>query len=167
MRAAPPVQATSQAAGLWRFSQLALGALAAASLVHWVAGWLEAPESWDLMACGVAALLAWLVAARCALPTTHGLRWNGSVWSIRSQGTGEAEGAAGLMIDLGSWLLVRFERLDALPDRHPHARLSLRQRVQWLSLSRHDNPASWHGLRVALHSSASPPGTPAAADPAG
>jgi hypothetical protein len=71
------------------------------------------------------------------------------------------------MIDLGSWLLVRFEWLEARPDMHPDTEFAGPSRVHWLAMSRHDNPASWHGLRVALHSSASPPGTPAAADPAG
>ncbi|MEO7851319.1 MAG: hypothetical protein ABIR94_03560 [Rubrivivax sp.] len=104
----------------------------------------------------MAAVLAWLVVSRSALPAAHGLRWNGSAWCLSSQAMGESHGAARLMIDLGSWLLVRFEWREAQPAR--------RLRVHWLSMSRHDNPASWHGLRVALHASPTRTDRPPAAD---
>ncbi len=50
------------------------------------------------------------------------------------------------MIDLGVWLLVRFD-----PSGTQSAK---KERSHWLAFARAQDPATWRGLRVALYASA-------------
>ena len=141
MRVAPPVQALSCSAGPWRGFHLTLYALSAAVAVAWAAAQL-----WGAgMAAGGAAAAALAVVAigrRWRAQPASRLAWDGAAW-VWYPPRGEAlAGQARLMIDLGSWMLVRF-----VPGAH------------WLPLSRRD-AADWQALRVALH--AAPPSPPGA-----
>jgi hypothetical protein len=162
MRAAPPVQATSRVGGAWPLVQRTLLGTAAASLVHWLAGWLDVPAVAALFAAAGSGALAWVWAATRRLPPPQRLRWDGSQWSLASLGpghlAGEANGKALPIIDLGSWMLVRFDVCEARDDR--------KSRPHWLALSRTQEPAVWRALRVALYATAPGAAMTDAADPA-
>jgi hypothetical protein len=157
MRAAPPVQATSRVGGGWWLAQRVLVAVVAANLVHWLAGWLDAPALAAPIAAGLAAALAWVWASTRRLPQAWHLHWDGAHWSLgspsRAGAAGEASGSALPMIDLGTWMLVRFDPSEAGGDRT--------SRPQWLVFSGARDPAAWRALRVALYAGA--PGRGAAA----
>jgi hypothetical protein len=86
------------------------------------------------------------VAAGCALLAAGGVAWQ----TQRSQGVGElawdgaqwqwrgSVGQAYAAIDLGGWLLLRFE-----PDAGSH---------QWIAAARDHTVGSWPALRAALFS---------------
>jgi hypothetical protein len=147
MRAAPPVQALSRAAGAWRMVQCVLCATAAGSLVFWAGCWWAGPGVWSALAGGAAAALAWVLVRRFDRPAVQRLRWDGNAWFADAPGTEWVRGRAVLVIDLGAWVLVRFFLEGHRP--WPQSR--------WLPLSRTDNHGAWHGLRVALHARASLP----------
>ena len=143
MRVAPPVQALSCSAGVWRSLQQGLVALSAGV----AAGWAGAQLGVDGAALAAGALISGLAAAawagrRLDEPASR-LAWDGAAWQLQRAPQGETQaGQAALMIDLGDWMLVRFM---------PGAR--------WLPLSRRAH-ADWQALRVALH--AVPPLRPGA-----
>ncbi len=68
------------------------------------------------------------------------LAWDGSAWQLCLPDREVRSGQVALMLDLGSWMLVRFSPLG------------LRRRgTVWLPLSRRDAAGAWPALRVALH----------------
>jgi hypothetical protein len=62
--------------------------------------------------------------------------WNGARWRWQEPGTSAAVELPGWRpaLDLGGWLLLRDDA------------------GRWCGLAAGDDPARWHGLRVALHS---------------
>ena len=140
MRAAPPVQALSCSAGPWRWIQVTLYASSAAVAAGWSAARLWQPGAGSLgvgKAFGLgAAIAAWLGLA----PRRAQLVWDGNAWKMRRERAAACAGQPRLMLDLGSWMLVRFD-----PEGVPASS------AVWLPLSRSDAVASWPALRVALH----------------
>ncbi len=129
--------------------QLALYAISTAVAVWWLGAQraqLGAPLLLlSLMLGGVAAL----VARRALSGPAHSLGWDGSTWQLQRSGIDGRAGRVALMLDLGSWLLVRF-----VPDA---AAARTRRRATWLPLSRRDAAEAWPALRVALHAPPAPP----------
>jgi len=129
--------------------QLALYAISTAVAVWWLGAQHVQPGAplllLSLLLGGVAALVAWRALSGPALS----LGWDGSAWQLQRSGIDRQAGRVALMLDLGSWLLVRFVP-DAAPAR-------TRRRAAWLPLSRRDAPAAWPALRVALHAPPAPP----------
>ncbi|HYN58913.1 MAG TPA: hypothetical protein VET87_05075 [Rubrivivax sp.] len=155
MRVAPPVQALSCGAGPWRFAQLLLYALAAFVFVYWggarlldggLAVWLGSLAS---------ALAAAACAARGLLRPARLLIWDAAAWSVAAPGGSAQTGRVTLMLDFGSWMLVRFCPAAPSGGRWPPW-------PQWLPLSSRDAGGSWPALRVALHSLPSWAAEPAA-----
>ena len=163
MRAAPPVQAVSSAAGAWRAVQQALYVSTAGSLGFWALSWWVGPGALSVLGSAGAMWAAWIGASRFDRRLPQRLVWNGTAWSADGPGVEPVTGHAQLMIDLGSWVLVRVDAQAASRLRGP--------RPRWLPLRRGDNPGVWHGLRVALHApgvapdSARPPALPRTAGP--
>jgi hypothetical protein len=99
---------------------------------------------WSVLGGGAAAALAWVLAERVDRPVAQRLRWDGNAWCADAPGPEWVQGRAVLVIDLGTWVLVRF-----FPEGHRPW-----QQSRWLPLSRTDNQGVWHGLRVALQARA-------------
>jgi hypothetical protein len=137
MRAAPAVQVPSRDGGLWRAAQALLAALAAAGGVSWAAGWAEVPAgSTALLALAAAGVAAGLQAlAAPAPPRTIG--WDGGGWWLEEAGCAREAGRIRPSLDLGAWMLVRFE-----PEPGGAGR--------WLPLARRDAPAAWPAWRAAV-----------------
>jgi hypothetical protein len=133
MRAAPALQLTLERFSAWRTSVALLCAAAAAS----IAAWLQAGP-WT----AVAAALA----AGVSLPLTRRvpcrLSWDGERWRLGAAGAPLDElpcGTLRVMIDVGGFLLLRFEAEGA-------------RAMQWLPVQRSGLEASWHALRCAVYS---------------
>jgi hypothetical protein len=142
MRAAPALALTIERYGCWRVTVALLCAAAAAA----VGAWLGAGR-WAV-AIGIVAAAGSLVTTR---RTAVRLSWDGEQWAL---GLGPAPsghvavGRPRVMIDIGPFMLLRFERASAP--------------VLWLPLQRYGYEASWHALRCAVYS----PRPPAASVPA-
>jgi hypothetical protein len=124
MRVQQLVYASSAAvAGFWVGAQCGFGA----------AAWLP-------LGLVLALAAAWLSGRRLRSAPAL-LIWDGSVWSLRREGAAQQPGRALPMLDLGTWVLVRFEPIESDALRGS----------RWLALGRRNAPAGWPALRVALH----------------
>jgi hypothetical protein len=131
--AAPPVRVSLGRGWAWpAFVGACVGA-AAANAAAWclLAGEIEPALPLALL-CGLcaASIAAWQT------HRSHGtgeLRWDGASWQWQG-----SDGDAHVAIDLGRWMLLRFEPSDG-------AR-------QWLAASRGRTDGPWPALRAALYS---------------
>jgi hypothetical protein len=143
MRAAPPVQALSCSAGRWQSVQQVLYASTAAVSSYWAGSHLVGGGPWLALASLALGLGGAAAAVRgTALPPRQ-LAWDGAVWALHSSQDGWRPGQVMLMLDLGTWMLLRF-----MPTP-PHG--ARRAAAQWLPLSARDAAGSWPALRVALY----------------
>ena len=145
MRTAPAVHLSLEADTPWRVGLCLLCAAAAAAPLAWSMLWLRMPPGAALGG-GVAVALG--TAGMLWQRLDHGtvaLAWDGAQWWL--QGRGDVQPHAGrmqLMIDLGTWVLLRFMPAPA-PAAQPGAR------GHWLALSQTRHRPHWHALRCALH----------------
>ena len=133
MRAAPPVQMACGRDGRWRYAVGVLVAATAVGLGHWASGWLgRSPE---------VLVVATLLAAMAGVGVAWGLGgmadpgwlvWDGRAWALQGQ-----PGQVAVMIDLGSWMLLRFRTQGSTGWR-------------WLPLSVRTCGAPAHLCRAAL-----------------
>lgn len=136
-----------------RASRLALGGLTGVSLAV-AAVW--AMQRGDEIGWGVLALV--VIGSLVTLPgllrmADRRLRWDGQAWHLSRpdhQAEPAAVGRVAVALDVGDWMLLRFEStpLSTAPAR------------RWLPVSRATIGPSWHALRCAAHA------RPAAAMPA-
>ncbi len=151
MRNAPPVRLP-----LGRADRLARagGARALGSARAGVAAWiglragLVSDASVALLAalaCGAGvALSSWYGRAGRPRAATR-LRWNGEGWRLLLGDIG-GEGVDGTLratIDLGDWMLLRFDATGRLPSGVA--------RTSWWAVGRADHPERWHPLRCAVY----------------
>jgi hypothetical protein len=140
MRTAPAVHLPLEADTPWRVGLCLLFALTAATLAAWAASWLRASPLLTLGAALGAALPAGMLPWRSLPAGATALAWDGTQWQLHLRDPVQTvQGRAQLMIDLGTWLLLRFVPADAA------------LRVCWLALSRSRHGPHWHALRCALH----------------
>jgi len=142
--AAPAVSVQGKGGSAWRLLQAGLPALAAAAVIAWGLGHGQLPlwPAWATFA--VMAVVAWHVLR----PRTVNLSWDGQVW----QADGQA-GSVEVMIDLGSWLLLRLR-----PVAPPSVKTSA---SVWMPLSASEAGPALHALRAAVYCPAPEP-TPGA-----
>jgi hypothetical protein len=137
MRAAPPVQMACGRGGRWRHAVGVLAATAALGLGFWAIGWLgRSPEALQvvlLLAVVSGVAVTWQLGS---LADPGLLVWDGRSWSLQGQ-----PGQVAVMIDLGTWLLLRFQG-----QGEPGSR--------WLPLDVRDCGAPAHLCRAALHAHA-------------
>jgi hypothetical protein len=149
MRAAPAFELTLRVGqrervliGIW--CALSCAVLAAWLVAHGWALWRHDAMSgrWPVLAAlagGVAAfLVAWPLTRRDAAT----LRWNQGVWTL-ARAAHQASSIAGalmLRLDLGPWMLVRFDPAD-------------RSRSHWFGVSASDAGVQWPAFRAALYRS--------------
>jgi hypothetical protein len=144
MRASPAFQITIVRFGVWRAAVLVLLLAALACLVAWLpgAGAVGAPLRLAVGLPGVALMAAGAGLLRCA-PTS--LRWDTRRWHLgpaSTMGDEPASGRLAVAIDLGSWMLLRFEHDASVGRRHS----------TWLPVQRRGLEGQWHALRCAVYS---------------
>jgi hypothetical protein len=78
------------------------------------------------------------------------LRWDRQQWWVASGAGPEQAGELSLAIDLGGWLLLRFQPEPSVRDRRA------RRRPEWIALQRRGLEADWHVLRCTIYASRPP-----------
>jgi len=144
MRASPAFQVTVERFGIWRAVVLALLSAAAATLSAWLLSEAGSTPVALLVPVGLAG--AALVASAALLlrcrPTS--LRWDSTQWHLGAPGTAGDEphtGRLAVAIDLGGWMLLRFE----------HDLTRRWRRTTWLPVQRRGLESQWHALRCAVY----------------
>ena len=159
MRASPPFQISVTRFGIWRIGVIGLSALAAATLAAWLATRDEFTAlAWQIAtgAGGATLLAASLALARIA-PLS--LRWDSRQWHLGPAASAGAEpwpGSLAVALDLGGWMLLRFE----------HESASRRRRFSWLPIQRSGLEPHWHALRCAVYCARPVSGNDAGPNPA-
>ena len=150
MRAAPAVVVDVKPSAHWRATLLVLAGAACASTAVWA--WQRGGPAAALVFAMVAALAVTVLRSAWRMPVQR-LRWDGQGWwlAVAVPAT-ETPGRLHVALDLGAWLLLRFQ---PAPDAGA-------RRARWLPLQRRGLEADWHALRCALYSP-----RPAAPAPAG
>jgi hypothetical protein len=159
MRASPPFQVSVTRFGVWRLAVVGLIVLAAAVLVAWLASRDEFTAlGWQLAAgaAGTGLLASSLALVRIA-PLS--LRWDSQSWHLgpaASAGDEPWRGSLAVALDLGGWMLLRFEHDDAARPR----------RFSWLPIQRSGLEDHWHALRCAVYCARPVSGNDAGLNPA-
>ena len=154
MRASPAFQISLHRFGIWRGAVYTLASIGMAALAAWLIA--HAPAIDAVLVLGLAvtvAVLAWLVLSLTRLPAL-GLRWDGRQWHLgapEAPADAAVPGNLTVAIDLGTWMLLRFE---------PAASAG-RVAQSWIPVQRRGIESQWHALRCAVHS----PRAAADADP--
>ena len=148
MRAAPPVQLTLTRFGAWHGALAVLTAMALTALSAWAVfrSTPLGPTTWCALALAGGTCLAAALAGR-GRPSR--LAWDGQDWRA-GPGSAPVEtlpaGRMTVCMDLGHWLMLRFEPLDAAAGRR-----------LWLPVQPGGLAAGqWHALRCAVYSPAHP-----------
>jgi hypothetical protein len=144
MRASPAFQITVVRFGVWRAAVVAVLAAATASLAAWLLSAGASEPMAVLGAVGVigAALLTHATSLLRCPPIS--LRWDTCQWHLGPASTAGEEPATGRLavaVDLGGWMLLRFEHDLATP----------RRRSTWLPVQRRGLESRWHALRCAVY----------------
>jgi hypothetical protein len=150
MRASPAFQVNLQHFLLWRVAVAILAVMAFGCTAAWCASGTvpRSPAVWAL-ANSAALILVW-VAVRAARTTALSLRWDSLNWRLGPIATVGEEPLAGqltVLLDLGSWMLLRFVQTEPAVRRY-----GLRPQ-RCLAVQRRGLEPSWHALRCAVYSS--------------
>ncbi len=149
MRAAPALRVVVSRFGVWRGGVRSVGGLATVVAITWGA-WhgltTGRPDAAPFLAgsAAAAALSVWGV-VRLSATAAFDLRWDGLAWHLGRPSAPAAdpiEGEVQVAIDLGGWLLLRFDSSPMAEERSRY----------WLPLQRRGLETAWHGLRCALYS---------------
>jgi hypothetical protein len=146
MRASAPFQVTIRSFGYWRAAVACLLAASAGSMIAFAMAHGEsAPAAWRLtgLALSIAIVLGGAGLLRCP---PMSLRWDGQCWHLgpaASAGEEPASGRVVVCLDLGAWMLLRFEHEVTVRGAH----------IRWLPVQRRGMEAHWHALRCAVYSS--------------
>jgi hypothetical protein len=151
MRASPAFQVTVRRFGVWQAALLSLLAITSAALLAWLASPDSAvPPGWRALAVAAGAIIL-AVAAPLLRRSPFSLRWDTQRWNLgpaSSAGEEPWQGKLAVAIDLGGWMLLRFEQ-DGEPIRRP---------IRWLPVQRRGLEAQWHALRCAVYCARPEPG---------
>jgi hypothetical protein len=142
MHAAPPVRIPVAADALARAFTLLCTSWAAANLVAWVLSWAGAGAwlSGVMMVLVVGAAVALMgLRFRRRADAVGLLTWDTGSWHWAPASAAAQSGTAQVMIDLGPWLLLRF---------NPAAPLAA---SAWLAISRRTAAGQWSAWRAALY----------------
>ena len=152
MRAAPAVQVSVTRFGVWRAAVRCVAAIALLTTGAWLAshglarGWAAAlPAS---IAAAAACLATLWLAHALARTRPFDLGWDGQTWQLRCEPSTPANdpvpGELRVAVDLGGWLLLRFQ-----PER---SIVRGAAPPRWLPIQRHGLESTWHALRCAVYS---------------
>jgi len=152
MRTSPAIEVLLTRFGVWRYAVALLVAAALAAVWAWWSTWdgsqAQSTSITLLAALVTLSLVIVVLAASLASVRCAALRWDGQGWwlqHLQQDRTVAGEPLAGeiiVAIDLGLWVLLRFE---------PAMRGSGIRSV-WLPVQRAGIEAQWHALRCALYS---------------
>ena len=157
MRASPAFQVVLDRFGVWQAAVLAAALAGGLVMLAWMGS--EQPSvsvasRW--MAASVALVLLVLGTAAARVRPVS-LRWDGQQWHLgppESAGHEPVNGKVHVAIDLGPWMLLRFEPAES----------TRRSRSTWLPAQQRGLESRWHALRCAVYSPRPQPGADAAAD---
>jgi hypothetical protein len=160
MRASPAFRIRIARYGVWRAAVAVLVVVAFAVQAAWLASRAaDTPVAVSVMLAMVAlALLGGAAGVTRTAPVE--LQWDTRRWLLHASGT-DAEPHPGnltIALDLGAWMLLRFD-----PDPAPPAQ----RRATWLPVQRLGAEAHWHALRCAVYCARPAPGTDALANSRG
>jgi len=158
MRASPVFQVVLDRFDVWRWAVFASVVAGAGVMAAWLvlqpsaslAGTIRWPAT-------VAALALLVLGAAAARVRPASLRWDGQHWHLGPPALAGREPQRGelrALIDLGPWMLLRFEPVDS----------TWRHRATWLPAQRRGLEPQWHALRCAVYSPRPQPGPDVAAD---
>jgi hypothetical protein len=134
MRHAPAVSVRGTGGAVWRGVRVTLPAAAAGVFSAWVLLHLQsALVGW---AAALAAALVVVWAWHATRATAQVLSWDGQVWRWGTEGPA---GRVDVMMDLGVWVLLRFNQTAPAPVQ------------RWLAVAEHEAGVAWHALRAALY----------------
>ena len=151
MRASPPIDIELSRSRAWLAFVVTVVLGVTVVIACWFALVLREPAPLPMAAIGLAALTLALLGWSLGLTRRIGgcLSWTGQRWELEDGAPGGSPRRAGhvaVVIDLGSWLLLRF---TSSADEGDTAR--------WLPVERRGHEGEWHALRCALHSSGPAP----------
>ncbi|MDB5818794.1 MAG: hypothetical protein JWQ11_2434 [Rhizobacter sp.] len=187
MREAPPIQVRVTRFGVWRVALLSVPIGCLAGLWPWWLSRSHGSTTWSAVVVFVSSIAAIAVVVRLWTDNrAFELRWDSERWGVSidepdlraHRSPVDAfrhahfpvflQGELMVVMDLGSWMLLRFDRplfepnlaaAAASTDVNSHPQwLGIRPKTTrlWLPLQRAGLERQWHGLRCALYSRASP-----------
>ena len=131
--------------GAWRLVVMALACCACLAVLFWFLRQPLSQQGGIAAAAGVAAAAALGLGASLGWVEAVSLRWDGRAWHVDPADSAGQEGTAGTLsvaLDLGVWMLLRFQ-----------ADASRRwSGVTWLPVQRRGLESQWHALRCAVYS---------------
>jgi hypothetical protein len=144
MHAAPPVSYPSGRSRHAGAVSAAVWLAGVAAMAAWTAqasdvGWRHGIGFAALAACGLAALAGWRSAG------SGTLSWDGAGWQWHAAGGDAEAGIPDAVLDLQSWMLVRWR---------PVPTQALRAGARWFWLERESAPSHWAAMRRAVYSRA-------------
>ena len=158
MRASPAFHITLECFGAWRSALLTLMFVAAAALGSWC--FADDPQR-PFAVTAALAIVSLGISGACATswrcPPMR-VRWDGQSWYLAPAAQRDEVRVLRLdvALDLGAWMLLRFEH-DVAPDGRS---------VSWLPAQRWGHASQWHALRCAVYC-ARPSVRPEAGEPWG
>jgi hypothetical protein len=158
MRASPAFQFVLSRFALWHAAVAGLAALAAATLIAWLATRTQPVPPLGLLAWGAALVAVAVLAIGSMRVPALVLRWDGRSWWL-ARPRREADALAGevsVALDLGGFLLLRFVALSPVAGRRT---------ARWLPVQRRGLEPHWHALRCAVYSPRPAPARDAAGQP--
>ena len=157
MRASPAFQLVLDRFGVWRACVLVVALIGAGVMAAWLVS--QPPSMPSVVRAGlvIAAFALLFLGASAARVPPVSVRWDGQRWHLGppdSAGHEPDSGDMRVVLDLGPWMLLRFEPAES----------TWRARASWLPAQRRGLEAQWHALRCAVYSPRPRPGSDAAAD---
>jgi len=144
MHASPAFHVIVRRYGAWRGLVIALVAMMAAVLLAWLASRDEFTPLLLQLAVGALGLGLMAAAVRLVRREPMSLRWDTQRWHLGQASTAGDEpwtGRLAVALDLGGWMLLRFD-VDAS---------SSGRRIHWLPIQRRGLEGQWHALRCAVY----------------
>ncbi len=144
MTRTPPFQVHVRRFGVWRTAVAALLLAAIAAQAAWVAARHDDTPGWLLAL--LSTLCVALIAAAAPQLRRHAvaLHWDSRCWrlgAISASGHDLPPGNLTIALDLGCWMLLKFEPEGAAGHR----------RATWLPVQRRGLEGEWHALRCAVY----------------
>ncbi|MDH5540123.1 MAG: hypothetical protein OEY03_12035 [Rhizobacter sp.] len=140
--------------GVWRIAVWLLAGSVVLSLLAWSLAQRESSPLAHMALAGLLASIAVAIAIQLTRQRAFSLRWDARNWYFDRADQFGAEPQQGdllVVIDLGAWMLLRFQHAGAV--RGPH--------VKWLPVQRRGLEAQWHEIRCAVYSPRPGPGADA------
>jgi len=140
MRAAPAAQFMLAGRRAPRMVAAAIAALAVGGVAAWAARKMLLPDGLSVVVAVAAALLVFALLIVNTERWALSLRWDGRAWHLaRPERPIETPGELLVIVDLGPWMLLRFDAGPGAPS-------------QWLSAHQGSVKPRWHALRCAVYS---------------